>query len=118
MLQKGIIVCQRGGGKANSSASGRTKRGLLHSLSPSVAAEARPAAADRLVPARSLPGSLLCVNPGTDGERRAKEKREGSSSFFFSASGTNMEGNCLYTVHPTWFSAVADLFSVPYKYRE
>lgn len=50
---------------------------------PSVAAGARPASADRLVPARSsLPGSLPCLSPGTDGERRAKEEREGNSSLF------------------------------------
>lgn len=64
MLQKGIIVQQRGRGKAKSSASGWRKRGALaFNLSPSVAAEARPAAADRLVPARSPPWLLTLPQP-------------------------------------------------------
>lgn len=62
----GIIVWQRGGGEAKSSASGWTKGGggtLAFSLSPSVAAGARPAAADRLVPARSPPWLLTLPQP-------------------------------------------------------
>lgn len=82
MLQKGIIVQQRGGGKANSSASGWTKRGLLHSVNPSEDAEARPAAADRLVPARSPPRLLSLPQLRNRWREERKEEKEGNGSFF------------------------------------
>lgn len=62
MLQKGIIVWQRGGGKAKSSASGWRERAGALSMGPGAAAEARPAAEDRLVPARSPPWLLTRLN--------------------------------------------------------
>lgn len=46
---------------------------LAFSLSPSVAAEARPAAADRLVPARSPPWLLTLLQP----RNRWREESEG-----------------------------------------
>lgn len=80
-LQRGIIVRRE---KAKSSASGlRRERARALSLSPSVAAGARPASADRLVPARSPRWLLTLPQPRNRwGEESERRRGRGNSSLF------------------------------------
>lgn len=50
----------------------------------------------------ALPGSVPCLSPETDGERRAKEEREGISSLF----GTSIRCGCVQLVYRTPNTAV------------